>query len=199
MGTCSDGDVRLGPVTGLVYHCVSGEWWPSTVSFNYNSITEYKDITDGGTSSITWNQQDYDIEKALIYGKEFSVTLGPGYDYPYVAIQVNLDSAQDISDWDGICLRYKSTIGFGIELFTEDEAIVTEYNNYKATVPKTVQRLSSDFPWAKFKQGSGWGKTVDQATVLAKVAGIRLKFEGTAGTSGTFVIEKIGHQGECRY
>ena len=103
----------------------------------------------------------------------------------------------DITAWGGICLSYMSTIGFGIELGVEDEATVTEYNNYKATVAKAAAVTASDFAWGKFKQGANWGKTVDQATVLAKTAAIKLKFEGTAGTSGDFLIQKVGSLGMC--
>jgi hypothetical protein len=74
---------------------------------------------------------------------------------------------------------------------------VTKYNNYKATVAKAATITASDFPWSKFKQGTGWGTIVDQATVLAKTAAIKLKFEGTAGTSGDFLIQKVGSNGMC--
>jgi len=33
--------------------------------------------------------------------------------------------------------------------------------------------------------------------VLAKTAAIKLKFEGTAGTSGDFLIQKVGSNGMC--
>ncbi|MBR4786104.1 MAG: T9SS type A sorting domain-containing protein, partial [Fibrobacter sp.] len=71
-----------------------------------------------------------------------------------------------------------------------------EYDNYKAAVSKAPNGSSGDYPWAKFKQG-GWGKTVDQETVLQSTAAIKLKFEGTAGTSGDFNIRQVGSLGKC--
>ena len=148
----------------------------------------FGDDPDGGSSVITCSETYCEV------------SLGPGYNYPYAGIEFKFkpsETGHDITEWGGVCLTYQSTIDFGIELFTEDEKTLTETNNYKATVPKAAQKLSSDFPWTKFKQQDGWGKTVDQATVLAKTAGIRLKFEGAAGTAGDFKVLGIGLLGTC--
>ena len=170
---------------------------------------EYNDANDGGTSAFTFPADVEANEYDNFYGPlveayggiKASVTLGAGYDYPYAGIGFNIWSeAQegvDISGWNGICLSYQSTIGFAIELGVADEATVTEYNNYKATVAKAATMTASDFPWSKFKQETGWGATVDQATVLASTAAIKLKFSGTAGTSGDFLIQKVGSSGQC--
>ena len=170
---------------------------------------DYNDANDGGASAFKFpadveaNAYDnfYGPLVEAYGGIKATITLGAGYDYPYAGIGFNIWSegqeGVDISAWGGICLSYQSTIGFGIELGVEDEATVTEYNNYKATVAKAATVTASDFPWSKFKQGTGWGKTVDQATVLAKTAAIKLKFEGTAGTSGDFLIQKVGSNGMC--
>ena len=139
-------------------------------------------------------------------GVKGGVVLGDGYDYPYAYLAFNLVSenkeGMDISDWGGLCLVFESTIGFYIELVPENDATVTQYNNYKATISTSANYLSStpvsvDLPWNKFKQAAGWGKEVDLATVLSQVASIRLKFEGTAGTVGEFNIRSIGRQGTC--
>ena len=170
---------------------------------------DYNDANDGGASAFTFpadveaNAYDnfYGPLVEAYGGIKATITLGAGYDYPYAGIGFNIWSegqeGVDITAWGGICLAYQSTIGFGIELGVEDEATVTEYNNYKATVAKAAAVTASDFPWSKFKQGTGWGKTVDQATVLAKTAAIKLKFEGTAGTSGDFLIQKVGSNANC--
>ena len=170
---------------------------------------DYNDANDGGASAFTFpadveaNAYDnfYGPLVEAYGGIKATVTLGAGYEYPYAGIGFNIWSegqeGVDITAWGGICLAYQSTIGFGIELGVEDEATVTEYNNYKATVAKAAAVTASDFAWSKFKQGANWGKTVDQATVLAKTAAIKLKFEGTAGTSGDFLIQKVGSLGMC--
>ena len=170
---------------------------------------DYNDANDGGSSAFTFPAGIEENTYGNFYGPlveacggiKASVSLGAGYDYPYAGIGFNVWSENqegvDISAWGGICLAYETTLGFGIELGVEDEATVTEYNNYKATVAKAPSATVADFPWAKFKQATGWGKTVEQASVLAKTAAIKLKFEGTAGTSGDFRICQIGSSGQC--
>jgi len=170
---------------------------------------DYNDKDNEGTSTFTFPSDVVANEYDNFYGPlieayggiKATVTLGAGYDYPFAGIGFNIWSeAQegvDISAWGGICLSYQSTLGFAIELGVADEATVTEYNNYKATVPKAASIAATDFPWAKFKQEANWGVTVDQATVLASTAAIKLKFSGTAGTTGDFLIQKVGSVGQC--
>ena len=169
---------------------------------------EYTDENDDGTSKFTWPA---DVE-ANAYNNFFgplteaymgikgSITLGDGYDYPYAGIGFNVLSDQqegaDITAWEGICLAYESTIGFGIELGVQNEKEVTAYDNYKATVGKAAAATTADFAWSKFKQGK-WGTVVDQDVVLKATAAIKLKFEGSAGTSGDFRICQIGSLGMC--
>jgi hypothetical protein len=170
---------------------------------------EYTDKDNSGTSAFTFpadvEANEYDnFFGPLIEaygGIKATVSLGAGYDYPFAGLGFNIWSeAQegvDISAWNGICLSYQSTIGFAIELGVADEATVTEYNNYKATVAKAATVTANDYLWKSFKQESGWGVTVDQATVLASTAAIKLKFSGTAGTTGDFLIQKVGSAGQC--
>ena len=134
-------------------------------------------------------------------GVKGKVILGEGYQYPYAYLAFNLVSERlegmDISAWGGLSLVYESTIGFSIELVPENESDVTEYNNYKIVVPKSSRTSTLDYPWAKFKQEANWGKEADRDTVLSKVATIRIKFEGTAGTTGDFNIRSIGRYLSC--
>ncbi len=169
---------------------------------------EYTDENDQGTSKFTWpadvEANDYNnffgplIEAYA--GIKGSFTLGDGYEYPYAGIGFNVLSDKqegaDITAWEGICLAYESTIGFGIELGVENEKEVTAYDNYKATVGKSPTSTIADYAWNKFKQGK-WGTVVDQDVVLKATAAIKLKFEGTAGTSGDFRICQIGSLGRC--
>ena len=169
---------------------------------------EYTDENDDGTSKFTWPD---DVEENT-YGNFFgplteayggikgSITLGDGYEYPYSGLGFNILSDKqegaDITVWQGICLAYESNIGFGIELGVENEKEVTGYDNYKATVGKAATATATDFPWSKFRQAN-WGTAVDQEVVLQKTAAIKLKFEGSAGTSGDFRICQIGSLGKC--
>ena len=133
-------------------------------------------------------------------GIKGKVVLGEGYQYPFIFLAFDLVSenkeGMDISGWDGFCLVYESDLSFSLEVVPENESTVTEYNNYKASVPKSSY-ITWDIPWNKFKQDDGWGKEVDQATVLSDAATIRLKFEGIAGTTGEFNIRSIGRLGSC--
>ena len=96
---------------------------------------------------------------------------------------------------------------FAIELVPENELYVTEYNNYKASVARStyigVSDLKStsmnvlDIPWTKFSQEAGWGIIVSQDNVLASVARINLRFNGSGGERGDFLIYSIGRLGTC--
>ncbi len=189
-------DTQGQVITGSTETKTSGYWY------------DYNDKNDGGSSAFTFPS---DIEANTYgnfygplvekyYGIKATITMGEGYDYPYAGIGFNIWSEDqegvDISAWSGICLAYESTIGFGIELGVEDEKNVTGYDNYKATVAKSPSKTSANFPWSKFSQG-GWGTEVPIDDVLAKTAAIKLKFEGTAGTSGNFRICQIGSLNKC--
>lgn len=170
---------------------------------------EYTDKDNNGTSAFIYPADVEENEYQNFFGPLIeaygglrgTVTLGDGYDYPFAGLAFNIvsqnEEGADISDWGGICVVYESTVGFVIELAVEDEARVTEYNNYKASVPKSATMTVADFPWAKFKQESGWGETVAQETALASVSTIRLKFSGGAGTSGDFLFQSLGRLGTC--
>lgn len=131
-------------------------------------------------------------------GIKASVALGSAYDYPFVGLGFNIVSEDqegaDITAWGGICLTYSSTTAFDIELGVENEAEVTEYNNYKAPVPKSPTVTTSNFAWTQFKQEANWGVKVDQAVVLSKTAAIKLKF---SKADGDFIIQAIGSLSKC--
>jgi len=169
----------------------------------------FSDANDGGKSYISFPADVEENEYGNFFGPLIEtykgiigeVHLGEGYEYPYVGLGFNVydeyGTGTNITDWGGVCLVYRSTIPFGIELVPTDQATLTEYNNYRVTVSKSATITAVDFPWSKFKQQTGWGRTVDQSTALADVSNIRLKFEGTAGTSGVAEIYSIGHSGTC--
>jgi hypothetical protein len=171
---------------------------------------EFNDANDYGTSSISYppdvSVNEYDnffgpLTEAY-QGIKGTVMIGAGYDYPYVGLGFNLVSGDqegtDISSWGGICLVYSSNLNFAIELQVEDEAMVTEYNNYKASVARSANMTTIDYPWSKFKQEVGWGKTVVIDSVLRKTAAIKLKYQGVAGSTGDFVFYSIGRLGTCK-
>ncbi|OWU99897.1 T9SS type A sorting domain-containing protein [Fibrobacter sp. UWR2] len=193
-----DGDTdTLGQViTGSTETKTSGYWY------------DFTDKGDSGTSVITYPAGIEANSYGNFYGPlveayggiKASITMGEGYEYPYAGIGFNIWSEDqegvDISEWGGICLAYESTISFGIELAVENEKTVTGYDNYKATVVKYPSSPAINYPWSKFSQG-GWGTEVPIDDVLAKTYAIKLKFEGTAGTSGNFLICQIGSLNQC--
>ena len=174
-----------------------------TAGYWYN----YDDRNDGGSSGFIFPP---DIEENT-YGNFFgplveaylgikaSVVLGEGYETPYAGLGFNVWSEDqegvDVSAWGGICIAYKSTIAFSIELGIEDEATVTEYIKYRVSVPEATTISVIDFPWSKFKPRVWPSASIED--VLKKVAAIKLKFEGEAGTTGDFVIRQIGSLGQC--
>ena len=162
-----------------------GNLWCENIDVNHD-VEIYTDEGEGGSSKIT-----------LLDNLDGEFFLGDGYEYPYAGIKMKWLRG-DIADWGGICLVYRSTNKFAIELAVTNQAVVTEYNNYKAAVAMSANLTSVDFPWEKFKQETGWGKIVSQAKVLANVEAIQLKFSGSAGTSGTFFIQSMGRLGSCK-
>lgn len=129
-------------------------------------------------------------------GIKADIAIGTAYEYAFAGFGFNIVSENqegaDISAWKGICLNYSSTAGFAVELGVEDEATVTQYNNYKASAAKGTG-VAASIDWSKFKQEAGWGEKVDQATVLSKTAAIKLKFTA----SSDFLLTAIGSIGNC--
>lgn len=213
--TCSSVTVRTSSF-------VCGDLWCGLTDTQGQVYTGYEDIEETSGYWYQYTDKDYEGTSAFTYpadveaneydnfygplveaygGLKGSVTLGAGYDYPFAGLAFNIKNERkegvDISAWGGICLVYQSTVGLAIQLEVEDDVNVTEYNNYKVAVPKSATMTVADFPWAKFKQELGWGKTVSQGTVLADVATIKLHFSGSAGTSGDFLIQSLGRAGTC--
>ena len=162
---------------------------------------EYNDTNDGGTSKLIYPS---DVEENM-WGNFFGplveayggvkahVSLGEGYDYPYVGIGFNIWSEYqegvDVTSWGGIVLEYESTSSFTLQIVTDNEKDLG-YDNFKVYVPKSTTVREIEFPWSAFKQ-SGWGEEFDRDSALARIAAVRIQFEGTAGTEADFRITKI--------
>ncbi len=171
---------------------------------------EFNDRVKGGTSAI---QFPSDVDTLVLgslfveltekhHGIELGVKFGEGYEKPYAGVAFNVWNEEqegvDVSPWGGICLQYKSSIDFEIELGLEDGAIPTMGScSFVASVPASTSEKISDFGWEKFKNNCGAGVSPDIMDVLKKVASVRLKFSGAAGTTGDFLIQRIGAVGMC--
>lgn len=171
---------------------------------------QFNDGDNGGTSALQF-PPDVDTH---IYGSPFpeliekyrgvqlGVAFGSGYEKPYAGVAFNVWSEEqegvNVYPWGGICLQYKSSIDFEIELGLEDGAIPTMGTcSFVASVPASTSEKISDFGWEKFKNNCGAGVSADITDALKKVASVRLKFSGAAGTTGDFLIQRIGAVGMC--
>jgi hypothetical protein len=171
---------------------------------------EFNDNSEGGSSTIEF-PSDVDthidgspfsdlIEKYR--GIQLGVAFGSGYEKPYAGVAFNVWSEEqegvNVYPWGGLCLEYKSSIDFEIELGLENGAIPTMGScSFVASVPASTSEKVSDFVWEKFKNNCGAGVSPDIMDVLKKVATVKLKFKGDAGTTGDFFIERIGVVGMC--
>ncbi|MBQ2560748.1 MAG: T9SS type A sorting domain-containing protein [Fibrobacter sp.] len=171
-------------------------------------LFDFTDKREGGETAFTFPNEIkandlgnfYGPLVAAYHGIKATITLGEGYNYPYAAIGFNIwndeQKGVDISGWGGICLAYQSTIGFSIEVVPENEKEVTGEDNYMTTVLKSPSAVKANFQWGKYSQ-RGWGTEAPIDDVLAHAASIRIRFEGTAGTSGNFRICQIGSLNQC--
>lgn len=165
----------------------------------------FNDAIDGGDSKVLFPS---DV-KENAYGNFFGplaesydgikakVDIGTAYEYAYAGIGFDLYSENkegvDVSGLGGICLAYFSTATFSIELVPENPLVMTEYNNYKANVAKSPARTIVNIPWSRFKQETGWGKTVSQEEALKSISSIYIRFTSPS----EFEIFEIGKYGEC--
>lgn len=163
----------------------------------------YSDDANSGTSAITWpvatgNEYDDNALDPIIDncgGLCGTVTLGAGYDYPFAGLGFNLtgpdQTGADVTAWGGLCITYTAGVAPILEIAPEDEATVTEYNNYMSKLKVAASASTLNLAWSDFKQESGWGVTVPQASYLTMIAAVKVKFSGKAGTSGDFNIMKL--------
>ena len=169
----------------------------------------YSDDANSGTSAITWpvptgNEYDDNALDPIIDhcgGLCGQVTLGAGYDYPFAGPGFNLtgpdQTGADVTAWGGLCITYTAGVAPILEIAPENEATVTEYNNYMSKLKVAASASTLNLAWSDFKQESGWGVTVPQASYLTMIAAVKVKFSGKAGTSGDFNIIQVGENGKC--
>lgn len=173
----------------------------------YGYWYEYTDADNAGTSAWVYpagvEKDEYDNFfgplTAATGGIKATATLNEGYDYPFVGFGFNISGeakeAVDITCWNGLIVDYESTIGIAVEIGIVDEKTVTEYNNYTANLTAGTGPVT--LPWAKFKQGAGWGVTIPQTTALTTANAIKFKISGNAGTSGDVFIKSVSSIADC--
>ena len=168
----------------------------------------WTDESFGGNSTISWpvelgegNSLLPVIETSNAIAGTAELDDGDMDSSPFVSVGFYLDEKnkddKDITSWGGICLVYSSTRALQLELVPEDEENVTGYDNYSATILKSMTVEKVDLTWDRFKHG-GWGKTefsLEEAT--ATVSKILIKFMAPSGNTADFAIYSIGRYGTC--
>ena len=168
----------------------------------------YTDSGEGGSSTITWpvdlgnDYSDDALDPVIDYCGAlcFTVTLNKGYDYPYAGVAFNVTGSDqtggDASDWGGLDVQYSGEGRMYIELAPEDEATLTEYNNYQVILAASSSAKVVSKAWSSFSQESGWGQTADIEDVYGDLAAVKFKFTNlTVGTEYTYYIYKVGTYG----
>jgi hypothetical protein len=114
-------------------------------------------------------------------------TLGNG-DNPYAKIGFTLDfdSEQnfDITQWDGICLSYKSTHDFFVELTPFNAANGQEIP--RVLIPRSLEEKTIDLTWSSFNPADA-----------SAVNSINFVFRESAGATGYFAFYTVGRAGTC--
>ena len=168
----------------------------------------YTDQDDNGNSEFTYpvdpiigsvNYFDPIIQQ--YGGIKGTVTLQDGYQYPYAGLGFDLVSGNregvDITDWNGLCIVYKSTVGFYVKIPVEDEEHVVEWDNYRYKLRKSDDMTIVNIPWNDFRQAK-FGKVIDLPEALKMVAAITIEFNDDVGSPEDFFIQSIGRYGTCQ-
>ena len=177
--------------------------------YRFDDSKETKD-NGPGTSKLTWptepgNAYSDDALDPIIDacgGFCGSITLGGPYKYPFVGVGFNISGeaqlGNDISRWEGICITYMSTgIAPVIEIVPENDYEVTGGNNLRAQLQMTSVVTTENIAWDAFKQEKGWGTIVDRSSILSNAAVVKIRFEGSGGSTTEFLITEIGAYGRC--
>lgn len=173
--------------------------------YSYNDNSE----NPSGNSVLLWpvslgNEYSDDAKDPVIDfcgGLCGSVSLGNGYDNPFVGVGFNVAGEYqygvDVTGWGGLCVVYAASgITPVLEIVTENEKSFTNYDNFKVTMPLSSTANILDVPWSKFKQ-EGWGYKASISDAVERIAAIKVNFSGRAGSVGTFNIMSIGRYGTC--
>lgn len=167
--------------------------------FYYGDASSSFSWTYGGTPSTF-------VEKSVMpYGGiKGKATLGEGED-AYLGLGFNVagetGKGVDISSWNGLCVIYQSTAPFFLSLVDASNGALTDYNDFKAALPKGNKANTAylaNIKWSDFYQEAGWGKVASITDVLSSVSQIAFKFKYVTSLTNTFAIVAIGKYGTCK-
>ena len=165
--------------------------WAAPVGVEGDSTSILPVVEECGESGVCGT---FELNKGTLTYDPF-VQVGfsvAGYDSNGVALAV------DVSNWTGICLMYRATIGASLVLDVGDSLNkALEYDLPFATLPKTAGS-SRCFEWSKFKR-AGWGAAIEgwEDDAVGEIAARRLskvyiQFQSKSGTKGEFHIFAVG-------
>ena len=118
----------------------------------------------------------------------------------YFKLVNNKMDGANITDWNGICITYKSTgyVPIMIELVPEGYPLTDSYaDNYVAEL--APEETMANIPWSGFAQeNGGYNYLIQSDYFFAHVAAIKIVMKGPSGLSGAFRITSIGKYGSCK-
>lgn len=154
----------------------------------------WKTSTDA-TSSLTWPEKlghIFDPNSLLPVIETYAsiagtYTLGNGNNpYAKIGFTLDFDSEQnfDITQWGGICLSYKSTHDFFVELTPFNAANGQEIP--RVLISKSLQEKTIDLTWSSFNPADA-----------SAVNSINFVFSEPAEATGYFAFYTVGRAGTC--
>lgn len=177
------------------------EWFPpdyqwSGKDFEGGDWYDFDDSAFEGDSRIEWNvkedpESDLDFFSQIIEqnnGLSGRAEIGSNYEYAFAGFGFGVGKPMegsskkfmsvDASNWVNICIEYKSTAGFAVQLINSDSLnTYTDNNFYKASFPRTVGSQTKCVSISKdFKQETGWGNTITKEDALKDLAAIEFEF-----------------------
>ena len=190
--------------------------WPS------NAIADGKwywitDSAYGGKTSIKWpiDPGDAQDKESLIpiieqcnglCGRILFDKGNSDYD-PFVNLGFGIakDSAGnrlavDVSNWNGICIAYSSSISIKLELDLGDSLTdLLQHDTPRKQLPKSVDGTEKCVPWSEFER-EGWGPKIDGwddneiigEKAAQQLVGIIIILQGMDNLEGNFNIAGLG-------
>ena len=121
----------------------------------------------------------------------------PGDEYGWAKVAIYWGDEIDISSWLGICLEYKSSTNANIGI-NYNNAEINNYGRPAYDIPVVDDLTVINIPWAKLKM-ENWSASQDARIIkiIQKATGIEYTASGLSGSTGEFLITKIGAYGTC--
>ena len=178
----------------------------------------YTDKGDKGLSTLEWGAEvgdEYDdasmapvIEACGGLCGNFDLKVGDNPYKPYVGFAFGYGaSAKETADATkikGICVEYTSDSEINVELgLTEAQEKKIGYANPFVAIPASASASVVDLAWGEFAQPDWVSATqkITSSAAVKELSSIKFKIagdtDGEDGSSGSFLITKVGPMGSC--